>query len=212
MVPVLSITMPFTFLRASIEMPPLKSIPSFDAAPMPAKKARGTLMTSAHGQLITRKVMAVVIQKDHSPVMTEGMMAVRRAIITTTGVYILANLVMNLSILGLPAAAVSTELRMRVTMDSDKGRTTFILRTPWIFMQPEITSVPAAALTGTGSPVTGEVSILLSPSTTIPSRGILSPGRTRRISPGFASAAGITRMLSVCSCSCSCSSHPHPHP
>ena len=37
----------------------LKQIPCFDAAPMPAKKLRGTLSTRAQGQLMTRKVKAV---------------------------------------------------------------------------------------------------------------------------------------------------------
>ena len=40
-------------------VPPLKRMPSFDAAPMPAKKESGTEMTSAQGQLMTRKVRAV---------------------------------------------------------------------------------------------------------------------------------------------------------
>ena len=59
MVPVLSITTAFTFFRASMATPPLKRMPFLEPAPMPEKKARGTLSTRAQGQLMTRKVMAV---------------------------------------------------------------------------------------------------------------------------------------------------------
>ena len=52
-----------------------------------------------------------------------------------------------------------------------------------MFTQPETTSLPSFTPTGTGSPVTAEVSIRLSPLTTTPSSGILSPGRTSIMSP-----------------------------
>ena len=142
MVPVLSITTDLIFFSASISRPPLKRIPSLEAAPIPEKKASGTLITSAQGQLITRKVIAVLIQTAQSPVMREGTTAVSTARATTIGVYMRANLVMNLSIFGLPAAAFSTESRMRVTIDSDSGFVTRIFNTPCSFMQPEMTSVP----------------------------------------------------------------------
>ncbi len=58
-VPVLSMTTAEILFKASIDMPPLKRIPFLDPAPMPEKKARGTLNTRAQGQLITRKVNAV---------------------------------------------------------------------------------------------------------------------------------------------------------
>ena len=196
MVPVLSMMIALTFFRASMESPPLKSIPYLDAAPIPEKNASGTLITSAQGQLITRNVIAVVIHSLQFPVISDGTIAVSTASITTIGVYTLANLVMNLSILGFPAAAFSTESRILVTIDSDSGFSTFIFRTPCWLMQPEMTFVPGAALTGTGSPVTGDVSKRLSPSTTIPSRGILSPGRTRSISPTLAFSDGMTWICS----------------
>ena len=59
MVPVLSIMTALTSFNASIATPPLKRIPLLDPAPIPEKKANGTLNTSAHGQLITRNVIAV---------------------------------------------------------------------------------------------------------------------------------------------------------
>ena len=61
-VPVLSITTAFISASASRETPPLNNIPCFEPAPIPEKKASGTLRTRAHGQLITRNVSAVYIQ------------------------------------------------------------------------------------------------------------------------------------------------------
>ena len=58
-VPVLSITTALILARVSNETPPLKSIPLFEPAPIPAKNANGTLRTNAQGQLITRNVSAV---------------------------------------------------------------------------------------------------------------------------------------------------------
>jgi hypothetical protein len=48
---------------------------------------------------------------------------------------------------------------------------------------PPITLSPALFAIGMGSPVTIDSSIALRPSTTSPSTGTLSPGRTRRRSP-----------------------------
>ena len=94
---------------------------------------------------------------------------------------------MNLSILGLLAAAFSTACKMRETIDSDKGFSTFILIAPEIFKQPEVIELFGAIFIGIGSPVTGDVSKRLSPSMTMPSTGILSPARTNKISPTLAS-------------------------
>ena len=63
-------------------------------------------------------------------------------------------------------------------------------------MQPLVTESPHFTLTGTGSPVIGEVSSRLSPSVTVLSSGILSPGRISRISPVRASSAAITEVPS----------------
>ena len=112
---------------------------------------------------------------------------------TTNGVYTLAKRVINLSIFGLLAAAFSTESRILVTIDSSRIFSTRIFNCPDVLTHPETILSPVFAITGTGSPVTGEVSIRLSPSMITPSNGIRSPGRTKRISPTFASSASIIR-------------------
>ena len=58
-------------------------------------------------------------------------------------------------------------------------------------IQPERTSSPMRTVIGTGSPLTADVSILDSPSSTTPSAAILSPGFMRRISPTSISSEGI---------------------
>ena len=119
------------------------------------------------------------------------MIAVHNAAMTTNGVYTFANRVIKRSIWGLFALAFSTEFKIRVTIDSASGLSTCICNTPCVLTHPEITVFPGCTLTGTGSPVIGEVSIRLSPSITVPSKGIRSPGRTKTISPTFACAAGM---------------------
>ena len=86
MVPVLSMTTALILLMASMDWPPLKRIPRLLPAPIPAKKASGTLRTSAQGQLMTRKVRAVYTHLPQSPVTREGMIAVSTAAPTTMGV------------------------------------------------------------------------------------------------------------------------------
>ena len=197
-VPVLSITTEVISFNVSKAAPPLNKIPILDPAPIPEKNASGTLKTSAHGQLITRNVSAVYTQCVQLPVMIEGMIAVANAINTTNGVYTREKRVIKRSIFGLLAAAFSTESMILVTIDSSNTFSTLILITPEVFRHPEVTSVPSKPDIGTGSPVTGDVSIIVSPSVITPSKGIRSPGRTNRISPISASSASITE-TSPCS-------------
>ena len=115
---------------------------------------------------------------------------------TTTGVYIFVNLVINLSSLGFPAAAFSTLFTILVTIDSERAFSTLILSSPLRLTQPDITLSPGLTFSGTCSPVTDEVSILLWPSATTPSSGILSPAFTIITCPGTACSAGISITLS----------------
>ena len=57
-VPVLSNTTQRVSARASMPVEPLSSTPRVEAPPMPPKKPSGTEITSAQGQLMTRKVSA----------------------------------------------------------------------------------------------------------------------------------------------------------
>ena len=65
-VPVLSKTTYRVLERVSRKLEPLTSTPSFEAPPMPAKKDSGIEITSAQGQLMTRKVSARYTQVPQS--------------------------------------------------------------------------------------------------------------------------------------------------
>ncbi len=58
---------------------------------------------------------------------------------------------------------------------------------------PPVTASPAAASTGTGSPVIMLRSTADSPDTTSPSAAIFSPGRTTKVSPRRSWPAGTRR-------------------
>ena len=53
------------FIPYAFTMAPFMSMPSCPAPPRPAKKLRGILTTSAHGQLMTRKMSALYIHVPH---------------------------------------------------------------------------------------------------------------------------------------------------
>jgi hypothetical protein len=65
-------------------------------------------------------------------------------------------------------------------------------RPPVPFTVPPVTRLPAIFSTGIGSPVTMDSSTALAPSSTTPSTGIFSPGRTRSRSPGFTCSSGMS--------------------
>ncbi len=62
---------------------------------------------------------------------------------------------------------------------------------PSMFMLPAATSSPTLFCTGRASPVSKASSTLLPPSTTLPSAGTASPGRTRTTSPATRRLDGI---------------------
>ena len=62
-----------------------------------------------------------------------------------------------------------------------------------MFWVPPVTASPAAFTTGSVSPVSMDSSASVAPSTTTPSTGIFSPGRTRTVSPATTWANGTSR-------------------
>ena len=67
-------------------MPPLTRIPHLDAPPIPPKKVSGIEMTSAQGQLMTRKVSARMSQSSQLPSNSGGTTASTSAPMQTAGV------------------------------------------------------------------------------------------------------------------------------
>ena len=66
---------------------------------------------------------------------------------------------------------------------------------PVPFTVPPVTWSPGTFSTGIGSPVTIDSSMALVPSSTTPSTGTFSPGRTRRRSPGCTWSRGTSSSL-----------------
>ena len=162
---------------------------------MPPKKLRGTETTSAQGQDTTRKISARLIHMDQLPVKSGGTRASSTAPMTTTGVYQRAKRVMKLSTLAFFSAEFSTSSRIRETVLSAKALSVRTFSTPERLMEPLMTRSPTVTSTGRLSPVSAAVSRLPLPSSTVPSRGIRSPGRITMVSP-TATSSGST----VCSC------------
>ena len=69
------------------------------------------------------------------------------------------------------------------------------LRKPDVLIVAALTLSPSALSTGTLSPVSADSFTAENPSSTTPSTGILSPGRTTKTSPGTTSAAGTLTSL-----------------
>ena len=79
--------------------------------------------------------------------------------------------------------ASATRPTMRASMVSLPTRSAFIVKPPLPFTVPPITLAPGCLAAGIGSPVIIDSSTALVPSSTVPSTGTFSPGRTRRVSP-----------------------------
>ena len=81
------------------------------------------------------------------------------------------------------------------------------VKLPMPLRQPPMTASPGFFATGSDSPVISASSTLERPSSTMPSVGIRSPGRTRRMSPTTTSSMGTTnsrpsrRTVAVSGCS-----------
>ena len=173
-------------------MLPFIKIPFLEALPIPAKKLSGIEITNAQGQDITRNVKALFTQtiKDVFNI-NGGITAIIKANITTTGVYILANFVINFSACAFFAEAFSTKFKIFETVDSSNNLVTFIFRTPSQFIHPLEIASPAFTLFGIDSPVNADVSIEACPSVIMPSRGTFSPVLTVIMSPIF-TLSGLT--------------------
>ena len=79
--------------------------------------------------------------------------------------------------------ASATIWTMRASIVSRPTLRASMTRAPDWLMLPPTTLAPASFVTGIDSPVTRDSSTELRPSTTAPSTGTFSPGRTRRRSP-----------------------------
>jgi hypothetical protein len=88
---------------------------------------------------------------------------------------------------------------MRASSVSEPTRSARITNEPVPLMVAPTTLLEGVFSTGMDSPVTMDSSTELLPSSTTPSTGIFSPGRTRRRSPGCTCSSGMSFSFSVTS-------------
>ena len=160
------------------------------ALPSPAYKPNGIEMTKAQGQETTRNVRARYNQslKTASSKINIGTIANNTAKATTVGVYIRANLVINLSIGAFLLAAFSINSKIFETVESTYGFVTLISRMFVKLTTPAKTSSFSRTSLGIDSPVKLDVSKEEIPFTTTPSNGIFSPTFTTIISSTLTSS------------------------
>ena len=189
-VPVLSRATISTLPVSSRETAVLKRIPFFAPIPLPTMMATGVARPNAHGQLITRteiplaRANAIVSPARSQPIV------VITAIVMTAGTNTPETLSAIFAIGAFVAAASLTILMIweRVvsspTLDASQR-----INPDWFKVAAETRS-PAALSTGMLSPVRADSFTALFPSSTIPSTGIFSPGRTTKTSPFLTCAIG----------------------
>ena len=93
-----------------------------------------------------------------------------------------------------------TSLTICANMVSLPTRSARMTSDPVRFTVAPTSRLPGALSTGIDSPVIMDSSTELDPSSTIPSTGTLSPGRTRNLSPGLTCSSGMSSSVpSSCS-------------
>ena len=184
-VPVLSTTMVSTFSSRSSAAASLISTPACAPRPTPTMIDIGVARPSAQGQAMIRTETAATSAKGKAGAGPNTSQATKARIATaiTIGTNQEATLSARPWIGARLRCACATICTMRDSMVSAPTCSARITRAPVPLMVPPISRWPAAFSTGTGSPVTMLSSTELWPSTTSPSTGTLSPGRTRRRSP-----------------------------
>ena len=182
-VPVLSRATTRTRPVSSREAAVLNSIPFFAPTPLPTIMATGVARPNAQGQLMTSTDMPRASAKPTSRPRSSHTAVVTAAMAITTGTNTPETLSATFAIGAFVAAA---SLTMAIICESVVSSPTRVARQR---MYPEILLVAAETLsptflsTGMLSPVSAASFTALEPSSTTPSTGIFSPGRTANISP-----------------------------
>ena len=189
-VPVLSRTMVSIRPAASSASPPRTRIPASAPRPVPTMIAVGVARPIAHGQaMITTPMNAVSasVRCGSGPSAYQATnVSAARTSTAGTNTSLIRSARRWMGALVPWARCTSSTIRARAV--SRPTRVARITNDPDVFTVAPMTSSPAAFVTGSGSPVSIDSSTADAPSTTRPSTGTRSPGRTRRRSPGTTSA------------------------
>ena len=151
--------------------------------PIAAIMAVGVAKTKAQGQKTTRIVTARII----SPLITQVRAAAVRAITTIQ----VAQRSAMPTIFALPASADCTSRIIRWIELSSPTLVACISKAPNWLTVPLATLSPTPLSTGKASPVITAWLMEVSPAIILPSTGMVSPGKTRSISPTHTASAAI---------------------
>ena len=189
-VPVLSSAMICAFPAVSSASPVLNRMPFFAPRPFPTMIATGVARPSAQGQEITSTEMPRATAKPASFPAIIQPRNTSRAIPMTAGTNTPDTRSAIRAIGALVAAASDTIRMIWLSVVSSPTRSARQVRKPDWLIVAALTRSPAALSTGTDSPVRAASFTALSPESTVPSTGILSPGRTVKRSPMRTSSTG----------------------
>mmetsp|Transcript_61810 Transcript_61810/g.146297 ORF Transcript_61810/g.146297 Transcript_61810/m.146297 type:complete len:219 (-) Transcript_61810:3343-3999(-) len=155
--------------------------------------AVGVARPRAHGQAMTSTATALRIAASQLPVPSPQPSSVRAAMPMTTGTNTALTWSTSRWIGAFFACADSTSRTMRARVDSAPTAVVRMSSRPSALTEPPVTRSPTCLATGRLSPVISDSSISLAPSTTSPSTGIRSPGRTTTWSSTRTSAIATSR-------------------
>ena len=184
-VPVLSTTNVFTFSRISSASAFLIRMPSVAPRPTPTMIDIGVAKPSAQGHAMISTETALTIAKAMRGSGPKSAQTTNvNAATTMTARTKYADTVSTSRWIGARVRCASLTIRTiwasKVSLPTRCASNTAL---PVPFTVPPVTLLPLDFSTGIGSPVIIDSSIEVAPSTTTPSTGTFSPGRTRKRSP-----------------------------
>ena len=211
-VPVLSSTTASTLCAVSSTSGLLNRMPKCAPRPVPTMMAAGVAKPKLHGQAIINTATKTCNAKlKPSPAHSQPTAATTPKT-STTGTKYPATTSARRAIGALPACAASTKRTICISSASPPTRVARTMSAPAPLRLPPVTASPGALTTGSDSPVSSDSSTVELPSTTSPSAGMRSPGRTRRQSSTLMASAAISRspssVTSAALSGLSCSSAP----
>ena len=190
-VPVLSNTTVDNFPARSSDSVFRKRMPRCAPMPVPTITAVGVASPNAHGHAITNTATnRSIAGVKPSPTKSHHVRNVTKAIPMTTGTNTLATASAMRWMGALLCCVACTSWMRRARAVSEPTRVASIVSRPLWLIVAAVTAEPAVLSTGRLSPVKMLSSTALSPSRTTPSTGMLSPGRTRSLSPIVTCAIG----------------------
>ncbi len=195
-VPVLSKATRFARASLSRASPLRMRMPRDEARPLPTIIATGVARPIAHGQATNSRAMALKTAVPKLPSTSHHPRKVATAPARITG----TNTELTRSAIFCSGAlsrwARSTSCCRRLSTDSAATELTCTTRAVLPFRVPPVTTLCGPRSTGSGSPVSIDSSTEDQPRRTVPSRGIVSPGRTRMTAPAGTVSGGTSSPLS----------------